>query len=163
MRNSTRELLRSSILSNFYKWFTELTIQTSLPQPAIWNFSRKRLTLNLKTVKIWCTVNRLSINFSKTNFTILSTAVYVCTTWIKVLLLLLLLLKQHMAVWGLSLLKWIKERVSLYFEGGGLIYNIFKLSLIHLHRMKYLKKNCVFWFQELLLLGHRTCHTQLFI
>ena len=126
VRNSTRELLRSSILSNLYKWFTELTIQTSLPQPAIWNFSRKRLTLNLKTVKIWCTVNRLSINFSKTNFTILSTAVYVCTTWMKVLLLLL---KQHMAVCGLSLRKWIKECISLYFGGGGLIWNILSYRL----------------------------------
>ena len=46
-------------------------------------------------------------------------------------------------------LKWIKERVSLYFEGGGLILNTFKLSLINLYRVKYLKKAFYFWFQEL--------------
>lgn len=33
--------------------------------------SRKQLTLNLKKVKMWCDVNRLSINFSKTNFMII--------------------------------------------------------------------------------------------
>ena len=46
-------------------------------------------------------------------------------------------------------LKWIKERVSLYFRGGGLISNIFKLSLLNLYSMKYLKEAFHFWFQEL--------------
>ena len=50
---------------------------------------------------------------------------------------------------GKGSLKWIKERVSLYFGGGGLIQNIFKLSLINLYWVKYLKEAFNFWFQEL--------------
>ena len=46
-------------------------------------------------------------------------------------------------------LKWIKERVSLYFGGGGLVQNRFKLSLINLYWVKYLKEAFNFWFQEL--------------
>ena len=43
----------------------------------------------------------------------------------------------------------LRERVSLYFGGGGLILNTFKLSLINLYRVKYLKEAFYFWFQEL--------------
>ena len=35
-------------------------------------------------------------------------------------------------------LKWIEEWGSLNFGGGGLIESIFKLSLIKLHKVKYL-------------------------
>ena len=35
--------------------------------------------------------------------------------------------------WEFDQLKWIKEWVSLYFGGGGLIWNKFKLSLINVH------------------------------
>ena len=58
-------------------------------------------------------------------------------------------LNNLITTYGKNVLKWIKERVSLYFGGGGLILNKLKLSLINLYRVKYLKKAFYFWFQEL--------------
>ena len=47
-------------------------------------------------------------------------------------------------------LKWIKEWLQLYFGGGGLISSTLMLSLINLHKVKYLIAALFVWFQHMI-------------
>ena len=80
--NSRTEFPRSSIIANQYKRFTNcsnaLTFRLSADDTDVFALARdvkvfeKTVNSELKKVKIWCDVNRLSINyFSKTNFMII--------------------------------------------------------------------------------------------